>query len=318
MLLTYTLRRLVEAVPLLLVISMALFGLLHLIPGGPEQVALSPRLSPDARHALVVALGLDQPLPVQYVKWLWGVVHLNFGASYADGQPVILVVQDRVPATLELLGTGFAVALLVAVPLGIVSALTQYSPIDHVLTVAAYLGISMPIFWFAEMLVLLLALHLGWFPTGGRGSDVGPPSLLDGLHHLILPALVLALFFIASWSRYVRSSMLEVLPQDYLRTARAKGLPRRRVVVKHAARNALLPLITVVALDVGSIFGGAVITETIFSWPGLGRLFFDALSARDYPVLMAIMVLSACTVVVCNLAADLVYGLLDPRVRYEA
>ena len=314
--LVYLTRRLLQAIPLLLVISVALFGLLHLIPGGPEQVAFSPRLSAAARHDIVVTLGLDQPLPVQYGKWLWGVVHLNFGATYTDGRPVIDAIGDRLPATLELLGSAFALALLLAIPLGAVAAVKQYSIVDYVFTVAAYLGISMPIFWFAEMLILLLAIKLGWFPTGGQGTEGTAPSLLDSLHHLVLPVIVLALFFIATWSRYLRSSMLEVLHQDYLRTARAKGLTRVRVFARHALRNALIPLVTVVALDVGSIFGGAVVTETIFAWPGLGRLFYDSLTQRDYPVLMAMMVLSAATVVACNLAADIVYGMLDPRIRY--
>jgi peptide/nickel transport system permease protein len=314
---TYIVRRLLQAVPLLFVISIGLFGLLHLIPGGPEQVAFNPRMNPEARHNMIVALGLDQPLPIQYVKWLWGTLHFNFGDTYVDGQPVITVIGERLPATLELLGGAFLLALIVAVPLGIIASVRQYSILDYVFTVLSYLGICMPVFWFAEILVLVFAIQFKLFPTGGMGTDGAPPSVLDGLHHLILPIVVLSFAFIASWSRYLRSSMLEVLHQDYLRTARAKGLARLRIIVKHAVRNALIPLVTVVALDFGSIFGGAVITETIFSWPGLGRLFYDSLSSRDYPVLMAMMVLSALTVVACNLVADVIYGFLDPRIRYS-
>ncbi len=314
---TYIVRRVLQAVPLLFVISIGLFGLLHLIPGGPEQVAFSPRMNPEARHNMVVALGLDQPLPIQYIKWLWGTLHLNFGDTYKDGRPVIVVVGERLPATLELLGGAFLLALLVAVPLGIIASIRQYSIIDYAFTIISYLGICMPVFWFAEILVLVLAIQFKLFPTGGMGTEGAPPSVADGLDHLILPITVLSFAFIASWSRYLRSSMLEVLHQDYLRTARAKGLAGLRVVVKHAVRNALIPLVTVVALDFGSIFGGAVITETIFSWPGLGRLFYDSLSSRDYPVLMAMMVLSALTVVACNIVADVIYGLLDPRIRYS-
>jgi peptide/nickel transport system permease protein len=314
---TYIVRRVLQAVPLLFAISIGLFGLLHLIPGGPEQVAFSPRMNPEARHNMIVALGLDQPLPIQYVKWLWGTLHLNFGDTYKDGRPVITVVAERLPATLELLGGAFLIALLVALPLGIIASIRQYSLLDYIFTVVSYLGICMPVFWFAEILVLVLAIQLKLFPTGGMGTEGGTPSLADGLRHLILPIVVLSFAFIASWSRYLRSSMLEVLHQDYLRTARAKGLARLRVVMKHAMRNALIPLVTVVALDFGSIFGGAVITETIFSWPGLGRLFYDSLSSRDYPVLMAMMVLSALTVVACNIVADVIYGLLDPRIRYS-
>ncbi len=314
---TYIVRRVLQAIPLLLVISIALFGLLHLIPGGPEQVAFNPRMSAQARHDMIVALGLDQPLPIQYVKWLWGTLHLNFGSTFADGRPVIVVIGERLPATLELLGCAFLLALVLAIPLGIIAAVRQYSLIDYVFTILSYLGISMPVFWFAEMLVLFLAIYAGWFPTGDIVTEGAPPSLLDSIHHLALPVIVLSLAFLAAWSRYLRSSMLEVLHRDYLRTAHAKGLSRLRVILKHAFRNALIPLVTVVALDFGSIFGGAVITETIFSWPGLGRLFYDSLSSRDYPVLMAMMVLSALTIVFCNLIADVIYGILDPRIRYS-
>lgn len=314
---TYLVRRLVQTVPLLVLISMGLFGLLHLIPGGPEQVAFSPRLSEAARQQIVVTLGLNQPIPLQYLRWLWGLLHLDFGATYATGESVITAIGDHLPATLELLGLAFLLALVLAIPLGVVAAAKQYSLLDYLLTIFSYLGISLPIFWLAEMLILFFAIRLGWFPTGGAQTVGLPSSLLDTVHHLVLPVLVLALYFVASWSRYVRSSMLEVRHQEYLRTARAKGLSSRRILFQHALRNALIPLVTVVALDVGSIFGGAVVTETIFDWPGLGRLFYDSLAARDYPVLMAMMVLSATMVVLCNLAADLIYGLLDPRVRYR-
>ncbi|MDB5074322.1 MAG: diguanylate cyclase [Chloroflexi bacterium] len=314
---TYIVRRLLQAIPLLLVISIVLFGLLQLIPGGPAQVALSPRMSEQARHDMVVALGLDQPAPIQYVKWLWGTVHLDFGNTFKDGRPVLTEIGDRLPATVELLGLSFLVALLCAIPLGIIAAVKQYSIVDYVLTVLSYIGISMPVFWFAEMLILVFAIQHGWFPTSGRQTEGGPSSFWDSAHHLVLPVIVLALAFIASWSRYLRSSMLEVLHQDYLRTARAKGVQRLKIIVKHAFRNALIPLVTVVALDVGGIFGGAVITETIFAWPGLGRLFYDALSSRDYPVLMAMMELSAVTIVLCNIIADIIYGILDPRIRYS-
>ncbi len=312
----YVIRRAAQTVPLLVLISMVLFGVLHLIPGGPEQVAFSPHLSSQSRHALVVELGLDQPLPIQYARWLWGVLRLDFGAIYSDGQPVIAAIADRVPATVELLGTAFLVALLLTIPLGILTAVKRYSFVDYAITIIAYLGISMPLFWLSEMAILLLAIHLGLFPVGGVQTEGAPASLPDHLRHLILPAAVLSLYFIAAWSRYLRASMIDILQRDYLRTARAKGVSTLRVVATHALRNALIPLVTVVALDVDSIFGGAVVTETIFTWPGLGRLFLDALSARDYPILMAMLVLSALTIVLCNLAADIVYALLDPRIRY--
>ncbi|HWE63142.1 MAG TPA: ABC transporter permease [Chloroflexota bacterium] len=311
----YIIRRLAQAVPLLLLISIALFGLLHLIPGGPEQVAGGAH-SLQARQDLIKALGLDQPLPIQYVKWLWGILHLDFGNTYRDGQPVVTAIGDRLPATLELLGISFLVALGLAIPIGIIGAVRQYSIVDYVLTLLSYIGISLPLFWLAEILILALAVQHPWFPTGGQETIGAPSSLWDRMHHLILPVIVLALFFLASWSRYMRSSMLQVLHQEYLRTARAKGLTRARMIMKHALRNALIPLVTVVALDVGSIFGGAVVTEQIFAWPGLGSLFYDSLSARDYPVLMAMLVLSSASVIGCNIIADVVYALLDPRIRY--
>lgn len=315
--LSFLLRRLLTTVPLLLGISIVLFGLLHLIPGGPETVAASPQISERARLNMVTALGLDRPLPEQYIKWLWGTLHLNFGNTYRGGQPVATVIGDRLPATLELLGVSSLVSLARAIPMGIAGAVRQYSTLDYLLTLISYLGISMPVFWLAEILLLAFAVQRPWFPTGGNATVGVPPSLWDAVHHLVLPVIVLTLFFVAGWSRYLRAGMLEVLHQDYLRTARAKGLTRARVVLKHALRNALIPLVTVVALDVGSIFGGAVVTEQVFGWPGLGLLFFDSLGARDYPVLMAMLALSAAAVVLFNLLADLLYGLIDPRIRYR-
>jgi len=272
-------------------------------------------MAAQARHTLVTALGLDQPLPVQYAKWLWGTLQLNFGVTYTDGQPVSTVIGDRVPATLELLGISFLVALALAIPLGILAAVRQYSIVDYLLTVLSYIGISMPIFWLAEVLILVLAIQHGWFPTGGRQTTGAPMTLWDSVHHLVLPVTAISLVFIAAWSRYLRSSMLDVLRQDYLRTARAKGLGTSGILFKHALKNALIPFVTVVSLDVGTIFGGAVVTESIFAWPGLGSLFINSLTARDYPVLMAMMVLSAATIVLCNLAADVIYALLDPRIQ---
>ena len=312
---SFIFRRLLQAIPLLLIISLVLFGLLHLIPGGPEMVAGGPHTSPEARQALIKSLGLDQPLPIQYLKWLWGMVRLDFGTTFRDGQPVTTVIGDRVSATLELLGAAFFLALIVAIPLGILGAVRQYSVLDYALTFFSYLGISLPLFWFAEILILGLAVQHPWFPPGGQQTPGGPNNFWDAVHHLILPAIALAFVFIASWSRYLRASLLQVLHQDYLRTARAKGLGRGQVIVKHALRNALIPLVTVVALDVGTIFGGAVVAEQIFDWPGLGSLFYDSLTARDYPVLMAMLVLSSATVIAFNILADVLYALLDPRIR---
>jgi peptide/nickel transport system permease protein len=316
----YVIRRILQAIPLLLLVSIFMFTLIHLMPGGPEQVIFNPRLSAAARAEMRIRFGLDDPVPIQYLKWLRNSLTGDFGFSFATNQPVTSILAQRFPATLELFGTALLFALCIAVVLGVIAGVKQGTLTDYVLTTVSYFGISMPIFLFALFAQYIFGVALHWLPTSGMqtvGYTLAPfDAFIDGLQHLILPMLVLSIVFIAGWSRYLRSTMIEVVKQDYMRTARAKGVSPMGVLVRHALRNALIPLVTVVALDFGAVAGGATITEGIFAWPGMGLLFFQSLQARDYPVLLAMLVLSAFFVIAFNLIADILYGVLDPRIRY--
>ena len=304
-------------IPLLLGVSLILFGVLHLAPGGPLDVyADNPSVSPEALEQMKRAFGLDQPLPAQYASWVTAFAQGQWGYSIRTARPVVQEIAERLPATLLLGGSAFVVALLIAVPLGVLSATRRYSGVDYAITFLSFLGISMPVFWLALMLQLLFAVQWRLLPSAGM-QTIGDGSPLDVLRHLALPALILAFASVAGWSRYMRSSMVEVLSQDYVRTARAKGVAGWRVVYRHAFRNALIPVITIVALDLASIVSGAVITETIFAWPGVGRLFIDSMNGRDYPVLLALMMVGSFALVCSNLIADFGYALADPRIRYD-
>jgi peptide/nickel transport system permease protein len=317
----YIIRRLAQTVVMLFVMSLVFFLLIHALPGGPDKVFFSPRTPPEARAELRKSLGLDQPLPIQYWSWLTQALRGNFGYSIADGQPVIQEIGSRLPATLELFLASLTFALIVAIILGVVSAARQYSITDYSVTVLAYFGISMPVFFFGLVLQYIFGVQLQILPTIGiatPNANFGPlESFEDRVVHLILPMIVLSLLFIAGWSRYLRSSMLDVVKQDYVRTAKAKGLSSRNVFFRHALRNALIPMLTQVAIDFGAIAGGAAITETVFAWPGVGRLFIDSLTARDYPVLLALLLLSTACVLLFNLLADILYSVVDPRIRYS-
>lgn len=317
----YILRRLIQAIPLLFLISIAMFGLIHALPGGPEAVLFNPRLSAAGRAALRARFGLDDPLPIQYLKWLTSALQGNFGFSFATNEAVSSILNRRFPATLELFSIGFVEALIIAVVVGVISAVRQYTATDYILTTLAYFGIAMPIFIFGLFAQDIFGIWLKWLPTSGT-TTYGVTfdafnAAWDHFNHLILPTSVLAITFIASWSRYMRSSMIEVKKQDYLRTARAKGVSPSRLVFRHALRNAVIPLITVVAIDAGAIAGGAAITESVFAWPGMGQLFIQSLDSRDYPVLLAMLLISAVFVVGFNLIADILYGVMDPRIRYS-
>lgn len=313
----HLLKRLLGTLPLLLGVSLLLFGVLHLAPGGPLDVyADNPSVSPEALAQMRVAFGLDQPLPVQYVSWVTAFFTGEWGYSIRTARPVSQEILERLGPTLILGGTSFVLSLLIALPLGIVSAVRRYSGVDYLITFLSFLGVSMPVFWLALMLQLLFAVQWRVLPSAGI-QTIGSDSVLDLLRHLILPAFILAFASVAGWSRYMRSSMVEVLGQDYVRTARAKGLTAGKVVYRHALRNALIPIITVVALDFATILSGAVITETIFAWPGIGRLFIESMNGRDYPVLMALMMAGSFALVISNLLADLAYAAVDPRIRYE-
>jgi peptide/nickel transport system permease protein len=317
----YIIRRLLQAIPLLFLLTIFMFILLHLMPGGADAVFLSPRLSAAGRAALRASLGLDDPVWLQYFKWLGNMLIGNFGFSFATYQPVSQILAVRFPLTLELFGWALLLALIVAIILGIVSAVRHRTITDYVVTTISYFGLSMPIFLFGLLAQDIFGVQLHLLPTSGTNPPgyVFDPfnAFLDHFLHLLMPMLVLSITFIAGWSRYMRSSMLDVLKQDYMRTARSKGVSTFQTLFRHALRNAIIPLITVVALDFGSVAGGATITEGIFNWPGMGLLFIESLESRDYPVLMAILVLGAVFVISFNLIADILYAVMDPRIRYS-
>jgi len=301
----FLLRRLFLALPVLLGVVTAVFLLLHLVPGDPVEVMLGDAAAPADRAALRAALHLDDPLPLQYGRYLAGVVRGDLGESIRLRRPVAGLIADHLPATLELLGGGLVVALLIALPGGIVAALRAGRPPDTVLRWLAVGGVAMPNFWLGPLLVLLFAIGLGWLPVSGRG----------GFDHLILPSITLGTGMAGILMRMTRSGWLEALSADHVRTARAKGVGEASVILKHTGRNAALPLITVVGLQTGALLGGAVITETIFAWPGVGRLTLTAIESRDYPLVQGAVLFLAVGYVAVNLVVDLLYGLLDPRTR---
>jgi peptide/nickel transport system permease protein len=259
---------------------------------------------------------VDQPVHIQYFRWLLAAMTGDLGISFSSTRPVAEMIWERLPATLELMASSFLFAAIIAGILGIYSALHQYSFVDFLTTGFSFLGIAMPVFWFGLILQLIFSVKLGWLPVSGT-ETVGATSFGDHLKHLILPGLVLSFRNIAGWSRYLRSSLLGVMRADYIRTARAKGLPETKVVGIHAVRNAVIPVISIMALNLADLFSGAIITETIFAWPGIGRLFVQAMFARDYPLLMGILLMGSLMVIVFNLVADILYGMLDPRIRYD-
>ncbi|MBM3266616.1 MAG: ABC transporter permease [Candidatus Sericytochromatia bacterium] len=313
----YVIRRLITSIPLLLGVTLILFCLMQLMPGGPlAAYTQNPRVRPEDLEKIKVIMGLDKPVYVQYFFWLGSLLTGNLGNSLFTGRPVAEMILERLPNTFILMGSALVVSLSIGVTLGVISALKQYSAFDFLVTTFAFIGYSLPVFWFGVMLLLVFAATLHWFPAGGMYS-VGNQSLLDLLWHMVLPVAMLSIVHIAGWSRYMRSSMLEVIRQEFVRTARAKGLAERVVIVRHAFRNALIPIVTIVALALPGLFGGAIMTETIFAWPGIGRLFFDSLGKADFPVLMAILTISATLVIVCNLLADIAYSALDPRIQYS-
>jgi peptide/nickel transport system permease protein len=323
---TYISRRLLQAVPIMLLLSVFLFGVVRLMPGGPlAQAERNPNVTPEQLAAMRTRLGLDQPLPVQYVKWIKAfILEGDWGYSIKFRRPVAEMIGERLPATLLLFGIGFLVTLLIAVPLGVYSAIKPYSFFDNLITTFSFAGQSVPVYWLGLLLIVIFYLNLSspfsdgpMFPSGGMYTIGREGDLLDLIWHLVLPIIAVSASWIAWYSRFLRSSMRDVLNEDYMRTARAKGLPIRVVHFRHGLRNALLPLVTLMALDLPSVFGGAVFIETIFAWPGMGRLFWDAARGRDYPVLLAVVMIEAALILFFNLLADILYGFLDPRIRYD-
>ncbi|MBI5699990.1 ABC transporter permease [Candidatus Saganbacteria bacterium] len=275
---------------------------MHLAPGDPTALFIDPNVDPGELARVRANWGLDQPIPVQYIKWLWNAVRLDFGRSYMTGQPVIGEIAERLPNTLILMIPSYILTLLICIPVGVYSAVKKGGWFDNTFTVLSFAGMSIPTFWVGLMLMLLFAVQLDWLPATGN---------------LVLPLITMTIGSLAGLTRYQRAAMLEVLNQDFIRTARAKGLPERVVIFKHALRNALIPIVTIMGLSLPDLFGGAFIIETIFAWPGMGRLGVQAIFSRNYPLIMGIVMFSALLIVLGNLFADIGYALVDPRIRYE-
>ncbi len=309
----YIIRRAIQSVFILVGVTTVSFVLIHLAPGGPEGVVEDPRLPPDFAQKYRKDLGLDQPLPVQYAKWVWEVGHLNLGRSYQDRRPVSEKILERIPNTLLLAGSGFVLGFL-GVPLGILAAKRRGQPFDHGLRFLTAIGNATP-HWWLGIIILLISVRAGlnWFPLAGTETP-GDGSLLDRVHHLLLPAHLIALGGWLGYSRFVRSEYLEQMNQDYVRTARAKGL-REPDVTRHVLRNALVPVIGSVGGVLSLVLAGSVLFEYTFSWPGMGRLFYEAASQRDYPVVMGVTFAGSVLAVIGYLLTDIIYALADPRVK---
>jgi peptide/nickel transport system permease protein len=333
--LTYVIKRILGVIPVLLCVSMLVFGFLRLIPGDPALVMLGERATPANIARVREQLGLNKPLYEQYLTFLGNALRGDLGRSVLRQEPVTQELLRRFPATIELALAALLFAIAVGIPAGVISAVRRGSWFDSSSMLVALTGVSMPIFWLGLMLIYLFAVVLHLLPTGGRldaGTQLAPitnlvlvdsllrgniPVFIQGFRHLLLPALALGTIPMAIIARMTRSSMLEVLGQDYIRTAHAKGLMARTVVVRHALRNAWLPIITVVGLQVGLLLSGAILTETVFSWPGIGRWLVDAIYARDYPIVQGVTLVIALIFVVVNLSVDILYALVDPRIRFE-
>ncbi len=311
----FLMRRLAQSLVLLVLVSMIGFALVHLAPGGPmAQFALTPGMSQAALQQIAHQMGLDQPLPLQYAHWAGHLLTGDWGRSYRDQQPVLAIIASHLGATLELMLSATLLSVLIGTWVGVLGAIRRYSWADYSVTIGAMIALSIPTFWFGLVVIYLFSVRLAWLPAGNIAAPGAPASLLDAIRHLVLPCVVLTLVTVATWSRYMRAAMLEVIGQDYIRTARAKGLTARAVLLHHALRNALLPMITVAGLQLPTLLGGALVTETVFTWPGMGRLFLDSIGYRDYPIVMGLLLFSAMLVLLGNLLADLLYLVADPRI----
>ena len=305
--LSYVLKRFLSMIPVLIGISILLFFMLRMLPGDPAQVLAGQMASPEEIKNIRQQLGLDRPIYEQYLSYMSRLACLDLGRSARTQNPVIEEIWARLPNTMLLAVVAISLACLFGVPAGIISAVRPYTWVDYMVTMGALFGISMPVFWLGLMLVVVFSIVLRWLPAGGTGS----------WQHVVLPSVTLASFAVAFIARMTRSTMLETLSQDYINTARSKGLKEKIVVIKHALKNALIPIVTVVGLQFGLLLGGAVLTETVFAWPGIGRLIVDSILARDYPVIQGTILIFGLLYILVNLAVDLLYALIDPRIRYE-
>ena len=316
----YIVKRILIAIPLIIGLATVTFFIIHLAPGDPMALYRNPEISPEVMEMMRKNLGLDQPLHIQYFKWLTSMARGNFGISFTAHRPVLDILKEAIPNTLQLTFLALLLDLIVGVVIGVISAIRQYTATDHSITVSALFIYSMPSFWLGLMLILLFSLVLGWLPASQMQSINADlygfwHQLWDRITHLIMPVFVLGIATAAGTARFMRGSLLEVIRQDYIRTARAKGLSERVVVFKHGLRNALIPIVTLTGLYLPFLLGGSVITETIFAWPGMGRVAVGAIFARDYPVVLAVNLIAAVMVVMGNLLADITYSVLDPRIR---
>ena len=316
----YIRKRLLQAIPVVFGITLLTFLIMKLAPGGPLGGMISPRSSSEALLRAQEKLGLNKPIIVQYWNWLRELVQGNFGFSTFNGQDVLEMILERLPATLLLTVTSFVFSFVVGIPLGVYSATHKYSKADYGLTVFSFIGISIPSFFFGMGMIYIFAMQLKWFPTSGFGSALfrgtGMELFLHKLRYLVMPAMVMSLANLSSVMRFARSSMIETLSQDYIRTARAKGLAEKAVIYRHALKNSLIPVITIFGQSIPNLFGGAYITEKVFGWPGMGLLGVDAINNRDYQVLMGLTLFTAILVLLGNLLADIMYSAVDPRIRY--
>jgi peptide/nickel transport system permease protein len=317
----YVVRRLIQAIPILIGISIITFLIVYSAPGDPFDRFRSNKVSPEVIENLRRVYGLDQPLPVQFFKWFttfwtfpWDPT--AWGYSITDGQPVRDKIFERIPSTLQLMGTSLFLTIIIAIPIGILGAVKQYSLADKTIAVVTTIGYALPTFWLGLILRQIFAQQLDLFPLFGKNSFGKEGDIPDLLWHLFLPVLTITIVGVAGWSRYMRASMLEVLRADYIRTAKAKGLASSRVIFKHALRNALIPIVTLLGLTIPTLLAGAAITEAVFSWPGLGYLGVSAVTERDYPVVLAFAMIGGTMVIIGNLFADVLYAVVDPRIKY--
>ncbi|GEK88996.1 ABC transporter permease [Alkalibacterium putridalgicola] len=313
----YVGKRFLTAVPVLLMITIGAFIMINLAPGEPTDLYITPDATVQQVEATRRALGLDQPYPVQYIRWLGRAVTGDLGISFSTRYPVLPIIISRLGPTIVLMGTTLLFSYIVAIPLGIISARKQGTWVDTFLTGSAFVGVSIPNFFLGLGLIYIFAVQLNWFPTGGMQELGVDGSIFSVLRHLVLPVIVLSAFYIANMTRYMRATMIQVYGENYIRTATAKGLAQKVILTKHGIRNALIPVITIVGTDLPRLVGGAIVTEQIFQWPGLGRLTITAIQQRDLPILMAITILSAFVVLLANIFVDVMYAVVDPRIKYD-
>ena len=318
---TYILRRLIQAIPIVIGISVISFAIIYLTPGSPFDRLRSNKVDPAVIANLMRVYGFDQPLPIQFFKWFthfWSFPwdKTAWGYSIDTGQPVRDIIYQRIPSTIQLTGAALLITVIVAIPIGILQAVKQYSWADKIITIFETVGYAMPTFWLGLILKEIFASKLNLFPLYGKYSFGKENDVINLLWHMVLPVTTLTIIQVAGWSRYMRASMLEVLRADYIRTAKSKGLPASRVIFKHAVRNALIPIVTLLGLTVPTLLSGAAITETVFSWPGLGYLGVQSVTDRDYPVVLATVMIGGVMVILGNLLADIAYARVDPRITY--